>query len=299
MANDNSDSTMGGGNDGCCDKERLSQLMDGDWAGIDLGRSVVGVCGDKVLRDKWARYHLVRDAMRHEPVDATNELAARICAAVSMEAAYTNVTTLAGSGLAGNGSADSDEDAAEPSSAVQSSADQAGADQRGADQRGADQMGADQRGADQRGVDQMDDDLTDVATRSASSRPIRTLAAGFGLAASVALVTVVGLDAWQDASDNEYLTAGIAGERVGDDAALPTTPVIGQQVAGAPLPVVQFVSDSGAYWTAPESTERRTASEDRLNMFLSQHIENSPTAERQGMLPYSRLVGYDERGLQR
>lgn len=284
MANDMSDSTMGGGNDGCCDKERLSQLMDGEWVGIDLGRSVVGVCGDKVLRDKWARYHLVRDAMRHEPVDATNELAARICAAVAMENAYTNVTTLAGSGLAGNGSADSDEDAAEPSSADQSSVDQTGADLAGVDQRGADQM---------------DDDLTDVATRSASGRSIRTFAAGFGLAASVALVTVVGLDAWQDAGDNEYLTAGIAGERVGDDAALPTTPVFGQQVAGAPLPVVQFVSNSGAYWTAPESAERRTASEDRLNMFLSQHIENSPTAERQGMLPYSRLVGYDERGLQR
>ena len=71
---------------------------------------------------------------------------------------------------------------------------------------------------------------------------------------------------------------------------------------GAPLPNVELVANtasSGAYWSDAGSRERRADSEARLNMFLSQHIESSPTGERQGMLPYSRLVGYDERAAER
>ena len=68
-----------------------------------------------------------------------------------------------------------------------------------------------------------------------------------------------------------------------------------------PLPRVDLVANvggaagrSGSYWVAGDSGVRRGASEARLNAFLSQHIESSPTAAQQGMLPYSRLVGYDE-----
>jgi len=32
-------------------------------------------------------------------------------------------------------------------------------------------------------------------------------------------------------------------------------------------------------------------------MYLSQHIEHSPTADVTGMLPYSRLAGYDTPGM--
>jgi hypothetical protein len=69
--------------------------------------------------------------------------------------------------------------------------------------------------------------------------------------------------------------------------------VFSQQVNGVLLPEVDFVSNTGAYWVSPQTAER-VSDEERLNMFLSQHLENSPTASREGLLSYSRLVGYDD-----
>ncbi len=106
-------------------------------------------------------------------------------------------------------------------------------------------------------------------------------AGGFALAACVALATVVGLNVWQGAPGNNASTVqSVAGTTAG------------QQTLGVVLPEVEFVSNKGTYWVTP-SAQRSSAAEQRLNMLLSEHIENSPTADRQGMLPYSRLVGYD------
>lgn len=286
MSNDISNSTSGGGGDDCCEKERLSQMMDGEWSGMDLGNSIVGVCGDEALRDKWARYHLVRDAMHHEPVDAKGGLAGRICAAVAREGAYTNVTSLVDSGEIGLphgvGGDENGKGAGVGSAWSVGSA-----------------SGSAAHGSAAHGV--VTRDKAAEAGGARSSGPLQTFAAGFGLAASVALVTVVGLDAWQDrAGDEVAVRDGATDERGGAVAppppeALAQVPLSGQQVAGASLPAVRFVSGTGAYWAAPESSERLSGREEWLNMLMAQHIENSPTAERQGMLPYSRLVGYGER----
>ena len=114
-------------------------------------------------------------------------------------------------------------------------------------------------------------------------------AGGFALAACVALATVVGLNVWQGAPGNNAPTvqsvAAVNGATINGTNA-------GQPAIGVVLPEVEFVSNKGTYWVTP-SAERSSATERRLNMLLSEHIENSPTADRQGMLPYSRLVGYD------
>jgi len=114
---------------------------------------------------------------------------------------------------------------------------------------------------------------------------------GFALAASVAAVTVVGMNLWQEQgpAQPESLAAIGAVSIDGSNA-------FSQQVPGAPLPEVDLVANTGSFWMSPQSSQR-VSYEERLNMFLSQHIENSPTAD--GLLPYSRLVGYEERGQER
>lgn len=122
----------------------------------------------------------------------------------------------------------------------------------------------------------------------------RTSLVGLGIAASVAMVTVVGMNQLQEGNQEGNQSAQVAAATDNVPASVVTAEeAFSQQVPGAPLPQVEFVANTGAFWVSPESTKRVEA-EEKLNMFLSQHIENSPTTVREGMLPYSRLVGYDE-----
>lgn len=135
-------------------------------------------------------------------------------------------------------------------------------------------------------------DTTSADGREAPKRSNRWGSAfgGLALAASVALATVVGLNMWQGAPDSG--SNGVIGAQT---VASSTNAVPNQNqtlLPGAVLPQVEYVANRGTYWVMPEA-KRSPAMEKKLNSFLSQHIENSPTAERSGMLPYSRLVGYD------
>ena len=115
---------------------------------------------------------------------------------------------------------------------------------------------------------------------------------GFAIAASVALATVVGLNLWQGAPDGGQNRSALVASATGADNNAQAISSVQSVVPGVAVPQLEFVSNRGTYWVTPEA-KRSPAMEKRLNSFLSQHIENSPTAERSGMLPYSRLVGYD------
>ncbi len=107
---------------------------------------------------------------------------------------------------------------------------------------------------------------------------------GLAVAASVALATVVGLN---------YLGNNGTQNSAPQTVAAVSVPSNTTVIPGQVLPQVELVANRGSYWVDGEK-DRDAAREARLNMMLSQHIENSPTATYQGMLPYSRLVGYDE-----
>ena len=250
------------------DAPTLSQLMDGEWHDVDRSACVAAVCADARLKARWARWHLARDAMRGEPVlPGPASLAARISAAVAEEPAYSNVRALPGAASVRTVAPD----ASIPAETVPSVAPAAGA---------------------------------------ASLGPVGLGVAGFGLAAGVALATVVGLDAWRGGVDGapaeaEARVAAAAPAAtpaaVGDPvaAALRVADGFGTSLAPLALPEVDLVANTapattGSYWVAGDSGARRGEAERRLNAFLSQHLEHSPGAARQGMLPYSRLVGYDE-----
>jgi len=123
-------------------------------------------------------------------------------------------------------------------------------------------------------ADDSDESTTGKASSAKKSRLWRTGLSGVALAACVALATVLGLNFWQGAPNS------------GVQSVATTT------VPGLVLPEVEYVSNKGTYWVTPQA-KRSAHAEQRLNMLLSTHIESSPTAERTGMLPYSRLVGYD------
>jgi sigma-E factor negative regulatory protein RseA len=105
--------------------------------------------------------------------------------------------------------------------------------------------------------------------------------AGLAIAASVAAVSLLAL---------QVLDGGQGG------GLLPASP---QLASGTPLIAVpagagaQLVSSSGTHWSMPAEAERDAELEQRLNMYLSDHMEQAPINGVQGVLPYSRLVGYD------
>ncbi|MGQ7846282.1 sigma-E factor negative regulatory protein [Granulosicoccus sp. 3-233] len=232
-------------------KETLSQLMDGEWHDLNPSDCVQGVCADEELRGKWARYHLIRDVIKNEPIETDHRLVSRICDAIADEPAYSNITPLA------NYAELPDKVEVAPVSTPASA------------------------------------EVTPLVAKDGRGRQsswLGTGMAGFALAASVAAVTVVGMNVWQ----NQQLDPVENVASVRSSAAIDGRNVFSQQVSGAPLPQVELVANTGSYWVSPQSS-KRVGNEEQLNMYLSQHIENSPTSDREGLLPYSRLVGYDER----
>ena len=234
-------------------EEQLSQLMDGEWNGLNPSDCVAGICEDEALRSKWARYHMIRDVIKSEPVHADSRLVSSICAAIADEPEYSNITPFSSNAEVSETSALTDTD-------VQSSTERSV-------------------------IDISEAKVAPTAEKKSSM--FGTGLTGFALAASVALVTVVGMNVWQGQEALQVDNATVAANTTAVDA-------FSQQVEGVPLPEVEFVSNTGSFWVSPQTSERAN-DEERLNMFLSQHLENSPTASREGLLSYSRLVGYDNR----
>lgn len=265
--------------------EKLSQLMDGEWQSLHPAESVADICGDQALRAKWTRYHLIRDCINNEPVSTDNALVSRICAAIDDEPAYSNVSAFSAG-----------ESSAQEQAAVQSSFNST-----------SEPAGTSSQHGTKGNVEQITHGSTAQATavvqEPSQSSWVNTGLAGFALAASVALVTVVGLDVFQQQNSASDVPTVASIETV-----VPVTTSVAQnlsveqQVTGANtqaseqalhFPDVELVSNTGTFWVSPESSQR-VADEGRLNMMLSEHIENSPTATREGLLPYSRLVGYEQ-----
>jgi len=283
-------------NDKNFQEQNLSQLMDGEWHGLDRSECVASLCADETLRGKWARYHMIRDAMNNEPVKADLALVSRICSAIEQEPAYTNITPFSAAGADAHSDDISvaDRHVAEPASEYGNSV---------VAEPGKAQVATLPARA----------PLSDAANaRVGKPSWVTTGVAGFALAASVALVTVVGVNVLDQGSPasgvsvvashsasgtNTALTSGDAALPLSQTASVDSAIALPQadlvQGDSAVLPVVDFVSNTnpGTFWVSPDS-QTRVSDEERLNMMLSQHIENSPTATREGLLPYSRLVGY-------
>lgn len=261
-------------------EQKLSQLMDGEWHELNPSECVAALCKDDSLRAKWSRYHMIRDIMKNEPVAADQNLASRICAAIDDEPSYTNITALNTHPAASEQTTANSADTSTTVSAEQ-------------DSHQVEQLTARSAALMQAPVESAApvESGRGGASEAKNDSMFKTGLTGFALAASVALVTVVGMNIWQSQSTNQIQSVA----SVSPQSAPVANEIRLQPVANSSLPEIEFVSNTGSYWVSPETTER-SVNEQRLNMMLSQHFENSPTADREGLLPYSRLIGYDELG---
>lgn len=243
--------------------EKLSQLMDGEWHELNPSDCVAGACEDDALRAKWARYHLIRDVMKNEPLRNNNGLASRICSAIVDEECYSNITPFSASNAASNAAGQ------QAISANSASADTAVAKGRQTSVLNTGMMGL--------ALAASVAAVTVVSTNIWQSPRQGEVAAG-GLAAGSAAVTV--------AIVKPQTTTPVVN----------TSGAFARQFDGAQIPEVEFVSNTGSYWVLPQNAQR-AGNEERLNMMASHHIANSPTAD--GLFPYSRLVGYEQPGGER
>ena len=114
--------------------------------------------------------------------------------------------------------------------------------------------------------------------------------AGLAVAASVAMVSVVALKLIQEPNDIALPAIADAGQESGfiqDNTA---------QVAFQTTTSADFkrVNNTGTYWVVDKEKVRDSELESHLNSYLSDHIEFATMRNVGGMLPYSKLVGYDE-----
>ncbi len=234
--------------------DQLSQLMDGEWHDIDASRSVEAACNDQGLRYTWSRWHLIRDVARGESVtvpEQGSDLASRIRAAIEEEPSYSNVTSIHDGG-ANHGS-----------------------------QQNSRISGAHlSKSTDKSDSNSIREQV--IAPRFAWRRAV----AGMGIAASVAVATVLGLD---------MLDADLAGGAQPSLLAnVPTSGVVVQPE----LPQVELVSNSSSFAVEQSSevgVRHGAVGSELLNFLLSQQVESSAASERAAMVPYAPLVNPEER----
>ncbi len=228
----------------------ISSLMDGEWGDLDPSRCVAEIAASAEQRATWARYHLARDAMRGESLQGSMSVAAAVSAALVDEPAYTNVTDIG----ARNG------ESATGSTAVEA-------------------------------YEQATVETLKPRTKSASGGLRWGLgAAGFGIAASAALATFIGLNYWNNTYSAVDPSALVAQITASGSSATSGGVQVGLDFQAQQAPV-DLVAHRGSFWVS--GSGQRSAAEERFNMLLSDHIEHSPASDWSGMLPYSRLVGYD------
>lgn len=220
--------------------EHISGLMDSFWADEKaLDSSLNTLYSDPEAKAKWARYHLMRDALQDEiqsPLDAG--FASRVSAAIENEPAIVAFPAQSRS---------------------------------------------------------QDDDVSDysAADGGSNANPVSNVKkgnfsrnlVGFSVAATVAVVSLVGLNVFQSTKD---ASVGNPNPEIAQVPTVVSEPLINGDIQLVSNPV-------GSYWVNPKQEAVSPEFATRLNMYLSEHIESSSTGDIKGMLPYSRLAGFDSR----
>lgn len=228
--------------------EQISNLMDSEWGTADSLETTDALVrtlqNDDAARQKWVRYHLMRDVMQNNYTPAVSAtlgagFAAKVASAIEAEPAIV--------AFPANQSASAGEVSPRNISS---------------------------------------------AKASSTARPAqnwRRNATGLAVAASVAMVSVVGLNLLRDSNTNDAGSQGAVA--VGPANVGPANSGLQSLTAG--VQQLELVANRGTHWESTSEKTLSTKNEEKLNMFLSRHIENAPIAHT-GMLPYSRLVGYDK-----
>ena len=233
------------------------------------------ICAEDELKGQWARYHLIRDVIQDDyKAPLSPNFANNLSQLIAAEPALDCSALVSSQGVSESGS----------SSNVVSLADRKLAQESGQRQGGDEERG---------GAAESSANGKAVAPASSGWRRATT---GFAIAASVAMVSLVGLNTMQNSEAPGSTQTAENEPAQGTESSsviLAEQPVI---VVPAGESQLEFVANTGTFWVngdAASGSGMSKAGEQRLNMFLSEHIEHSPTSDVRGMIPYSRLAGYD------
>jgi len=254
--------------------EQVSYLVDNQNDGVDRTSMLDSLSASTEQREKWERYHLIRDVIQQDyQTPLPRDFAASVSAAIQQE---PSIVAFAAPASGDDSELESVADIAQDTTQEDTAIAPAKA------------TVTDFGKARER--------VSDQNTGSTSGGGWRRAVSGLAVAASVALFALVGLNLWQGNQSGDPLVAsvGLTPSTSGGGA---SSEILGVQPPGVRLMEnggqIEFVSNTGTYWVSSGDTELSPANESRLNMYLSQHLEASPTAGVQGLLPYSRLAGYD------
>ena len=113
--------------------------------------------------------------------------------------------------------------------------------------------------------------------------------AGFAIAATVAVVSIVGLQTLTTQSGDTH-------QAIAENQTAASSQELAATQRLVPVGDIRRVSaeNGGTYWRVQRvNQERDQLLEERLNMYLADHMEFATSSKVHGALPYSRLVGYD------
>jgi|GEM_PF-3981976 len=129
---------------------------------------------------------------------------------------------------------------------------------------------------------------------------------GLGLAASLAGVAFLSSQLWQATQLNtgsgtsvaavqekDTVETSIASATVENATAENTLGNLTRSDFPAPSTVAAHVDDRGTRWRTEGAVSRNQQIEDRLNTLLTNHLEDASMSGVQGLVSYSRIVGYD------
>jgi len=272
--------------------ESLSAAMDNDWddrAHVSelLGQTLQPSSMQAELRNKFERYHLIRDAMHKELSPAlTPDFSSRISAAIADEPAIIAPSAMRPAAESVTGAS--------------------------ADQNTADFAGYKAK------AEQKNEQHKKATSGGMFGNVVGAGIGGFAVAASAALIALVGFNVIDQSNGLQAPAVNVAATttspaldtqdinvvRVAQSLTEPQDGILSirqtfsddvnlnQVVESFSSTPIEFVSNSGTFWVR-DGQGRNVANEERLNKLLSRHIESSPTARMGGILPYSRIVGYD------
>ncbi len=289
--------------------ESLSALIDNHWYDNDevAGNVLAGLQGhsqsNQQLREKYERYHLIRDVMQKEQsaIDMSG-FADSVSAAIAKEPAIVS-----------------------PAGVQRNRQARVIGDINGDSIPETRTLATDDRGANVQSLDSARQQKSERSAQKAGgfwSGRVGTGVGGVAVAASAAMVALLGYNLLEQQgsvqqgqqqvaeapslinpadSGSVALNANTAlAQSTNVQSVLPAVsdsnqPVLEQFQNSGAGNNIQFVSNTSTYWVKDGKVNepRNVALEKRLNMLLGHHIESSPTAGLSGMLPYSRLAGYD------
>ncbi len=275
----------------------LSAAMDNDWddeAHVSelLVQTLQPSHMQAELRSKFERYHMIRDVMHKELSPAlTADFSSRISAAIADEPAIIAPTAMQRPSV---------ENTAKSFTGVS------------ADENAADFAGYKAK------AEQKNEQYGKATPGGLFGNVVGAGIGGFAVAASAALIALVGFNVIDQSNDLQAPAFNVAATttspaleaqdlnvvRVAQSLTEPQDGILSirqtfsddvdlnQVVESFSSTPIEFVSNSGTFWVS-DGQGRNVANEERLNKLLSRHIESSPTARMGGILPYSRIVGYD------